>query len=132
MPISRPLNCNTPSAVPYIHSWMSAISACTPVYQKRAPDCIIDGCEPPCGCWEQNYELWKNKCSYHWATSPAPSHIFLKDWFILLWNYHSYFMNCCLLHSMHKVIYMNTHTYMHTHIQTHTYVHIIHPFSKHL
>ena len=39
------------------------------------------------------------------------SNTFLKDWFILLWNYHSYFMNCCLLHSMHKVIYMNTHTY---------------------
>jgi hypothetical protein len=22
--------------------------------QKRAPDPIIDGCEPPCGCWELN------------------------------------------------------------------------------
>ena len=62
----------------------------------------------------------------------SPKQYFLKDWFILLWNYHSYFMNCCLLHSMHKVIYMNTHTYMHTHIQTHKYVHILHPFFKHL
>jgi hypothetical protein len=22
--------------------------------QKRAPDLITDGCEPPCGCWELN------------------------------------------------------------------------------
>ena len=22
--------------------------------QKRAPDLIMDGCEPPCGCWELN------------------------------------------------------------------------------
>ena len=22
--------------------------------QKRAPDPIRDGCEPPCGCWELN------------------------------------------------------------------------------
>ena len=27
---------------------------CVPVGQKRAPDPIIDGCEPPCGCWELN------------------------------------------------------------------------------
>ena len=25
-----------------------------PVGQKRAPDLIIGGCEPPCGCWELN------------------------------------------------------------------------------
>ena len=24
------------------------------VGQKRAPDPITDGCEPPCGCWELN------------------------------------------------------------------------------
>ena len=23
-----------------------------PAGQKRAPDLIIDGCDPPCGCWE--------------------------------------------------------------------------------
>ena len=33
---------------------MSALSACTPACQKRASDPIIDGCEPPCGCWELN------------------------------------------------------------------------------
>ncbi|KAM7321291.1 hypothetical protein ACRRTK_019383 [Alexandromys fortis] len=25
-----------------------------PTGQKRAPDLITDGCEPPCGCWELN------------------------------------------------------------------------------
>ena len=25
-----------------------------PAGQKRAPDIITDGCEPPCGCWELN------------------------------------------------------------------------------
>ena len=25
-----------------------------PAGQKRAPDLITDGCEPPCGCWELN------------------------------------------------------------------------------
>jgi len=25
-----------------------------PADQKRAPDFITDGCEPPCGCWELN------------------------------------------------------------------------------
>ena len=25
-----------------------------PAGQKRVPDLITDGCEPPCGCWELN------------------------------------------------------------------------------
>ena len=25
-----------------------------PAGQKRTPDPITDGCEPPCGCWELN------------------------------------------------------------------------------
>ena len=28
--------------------------ACMPAGQKRAPDLIIGGCEPPCVCWEFN------------------------------------------------------------------------------
>ena len=27
-----------------------------PACQKRASDLIIDGCEPPCRCWELNSE----------------------------------------------------------------------------
>jgi hypothetical protein len=26
--------------------------ACMPAGQKKAPDFLIDGCEPPHGCWE--------------------------------------------------------------------------------
>jgi hypothetical protein len=33
---------------------MGALSAYTPVCQKRAADPITDGCESPCGCWELN------------------------------------------------------------------------------
>lgn len=31
---------------------MSALSACMPARQKRAPDSIIDGCEPLFGFWD--------------------------------------------------------------------------------
>jgi hypothetical protein len=32
----------------------SVLPACVPAGQKRAPDLIIDGCEPPCDYWEFN------------------------------------------------------------------------------
>lgn len=32
----------------------SVLPAYMPAYQKRAPDLIIDGHEPPCGWWELN------------------------------------------------------------------------------
>ena len=32
----------------YIHC------SCLQKHQKRAPDLIMDGCEPPCGCWDLN------------------------------------------------------------------------------
>ena len=35
---------------------MCVYSADIPADQKRAPDLIIDGCEPPCGCWELSSE----------------------------------------------------------------------------
>ena len=36
----------------YLHVYM-------PIGQKRAPDPITDGCEPPCVCWELNSgPLW--------------------------------------------------------------------------
>ena len=27
---------------------------CLHIHQKRASDLIMDGCEPPCGCWDLN------------------------------------------------------------------------------
>jgi hypothetical protein len=30
------------------------LSSYLQTHQKRAPDLITDGCEPPCGCWDLN------------------------------------------------------------------------------
>jgi len=38
----------------FIYYVYSVPPACMPAGQKRAPDLITDGCEPPCGCWELN------------------------------------------------------------------------------
>ena len=38
----------------FIYCVCNILSACMSKGQKRAPDLIIDGCEPPCGCWELN------------------------------------------------------------------------------
>jgi hypothetical protein len=35
---------------------MSTLLLSSDTHQKRAPDPITDGCEPPCGCWELNSE----------------------------------------------------------------------------
>ena len=29
---------------------------CLQTHQKKASDFIMDGCEPPCGCWDLNLE----------------------------------------------------------------------------
>ena len=35
--------------------YMYTLSACMSVCQKKSMSAlIIDGCEPPCGCWELN------------------------------------------------------------------------------
>jgi hypothetical protein len=42
----------------FIHSFIyfaySILPAYMPAGQKRTPDVIKDGYEPPCGCWELN------------------------------------------------------------------------------
>ncbi|KAM7325843.1 hypothetical protein ACRRTK_014321 [Alexandromys fortis] len=38
----------------FIYYVCNILSVCIPSGQKRAPDLITDGCEPPCGCWELN------------------------------------------------------------------------------
>ena len=38
----------------YLFIMYTTFLPCMPAGQKRAPDLIIDGCEPPCGCWELN------------------------------------------------------------------------------
>ena len=36
-----------------LFKYMSMLS-CLQIHQKRLLDPIIDGCEPPCDCWELN------------------------------------------------------------------------------
>ena len=38
----------------FIYYVYNILPPCMPTFQKRAPDLITDGCEPPCGCWELN------------------------------------------------------------------------------
>ena len=46
--------------------------------QKRAPDLIKDGCEPPCGCWELNSGPLKEQSV---LLNSEPSFQFLKNIF---------------------------------------------------
>jgi hypothetical protein len=36
----------------FIYYVYNILPACMPACLKRAPDLIVDGYEPPCGCWE--------------------------------------------------------------------------------
>ena len=38
----------------FIYYVYNILPLCMLAGQKRAPDLFIDGCEPPCGCWEMN------------------------------------------------------------------------------
>ena len=38
----------------FIYYIYSVLLACILAGQKREPDLITDGCEPPCGCWKLN------------------------------------------------------------------------------
>ena len=46
------------------HKKVLCIFSVVPAYMiacyKRAPDLILDGCEPPGGGWELNSDFWKN------------------------------------------------------------------------
>ena len=58
---------------------MSALFACTPSYQKRASEPSIDGCEPPCGCWELNSGPLENQLVFLTAEiSLQPFLLFFK------------------------------------------------------
>ena len=38
----------------FIYYIYNILPPCIPECQKRVPDLITDGCEPPCRCWELN------------------------------------------------------------------------------
>jgi hypothetical protein len=43
-------------------------------------DLVVDGCEPPCGCWDLNSGPLEEQSGVltHWAISPAPLPIFIS------------------------------------------------------
>ena len=53
-----------------------------PVVQKRAPDLITDGCEPPGGCWELNSGPWEEQAQAMLLTAEPslqpPKFVFLS------------------------------------------------------
>jgi hypothetical protein len=53
--------------------------SCLQTLQKRVSDFVMDGCEPPCGCWDLNSGLSEEQSGTltNWAISPALN-IFLK------------------------------------------------------
>jgi hypothetical protein len=54
---------------------MKVHCGCLQILQKRESDLIMDGCEPPCGCWDLNSGLLEEQ-SVLLTTEPSlqPSH----------------------------------------------------------
>ena len=80
-----------------------------PAGQKRAPDLITDGCEPPCGCWELNSGPSEEQAMLL-TTEPSPQptiqFLFSSDFL------SSLSVMCCT----YAVDYTHTqHTYNYTH-----------------
>jgi hypothetical protein len=57
----------------FIYHIHSVLPACMPAYQKRAPDLIIDGCEPLCGYCDLNSEPLECSQSLTHNSSPQNS-----------------------------------------------------------
>ena len=77
----------------YVHS---VLPACVPAGQKRAPDLTIDGCEPPCGCWELNSQLLEEQSvlsTSEPSLQPQKSVYVFKIYFYL-WGQMSHVYKC--------------------------------------
>jgi hypothetical protein len=59
--------------------YTSTLSLSSDTHQKRASDPIIDGSEPPCGCWELNSgPLEKQSVLLTAEPSLQPNHLVFK------------------------------------------------------
>ena len=54
----------------FIYYVYNILPPCMPACQRRAPDLITGGCEPPCGCWELNSEPLEEQPAFL-ATEPS-------------------------------------------------------------
>ena len=63
----------------FIYYIYNILPPCKPECQKRVPDLITDGCEPPCRCWELNSGPLEEQAVLltSEAISPAPVYYFL-------------------------------------------------------
>jgi hypothetical protein len=89
--------------------YVSALSACTPAYQKRASDAITDGCEPPCGFWDLNSGPLEEQpvlLTTVPSLQPTAEVFIVQFWRLIVQN-----------HSTHA------HTRTHAHARTHTHTH---------
>ena len=59
-----------------------------PEGQKRAPDLITDGCEPPCGCWELNSGPLEEQAMLLTAEPSLQPSDLLRLKFHMVVNYH--------------------------------------------
>ena len=66
----------------FIYYVYNILSVCMPLGQKRAPDHITDGCEPPCDCWELNSGPLEEQAMLL-TISPAPKKMYSLLLFLL-------------------------------------------------
>ena len=92
----------------FIYYVYNILSACMPAGQKRAPDLITDGCEPPCGCWELNSGPLEEQAMFLTSEPSLQSLVynFLSSLYILkikplsdvgLVKIFSHFVGCCFV-----------------------------------
>lgn len=71
--------------------YMNVLSTCVSIYHRhawclwktkegiRSPGAgVTEGCEPPCGCWEQNLGLLESKCSQRLSRHTTLQHTVLQ------------------------------------------------------
>jgi hypothetical protein len=78
--------------------------SCLQNHQKRVSDLIMDGCEPPCGCWELNSDPLEEQtvALNRGAISPAQRPVFdhwnphgsRTDFWRLFSDLHMYVVAC--------------------------------------
>lgn len=84
------------------------LAACTPVHQKRVSDSFIDGHATPCGCWESNTGLRKERPVF-FTTEPSRQPVFNESAELVL-CYTSNYNNLdrkTPMHILHVIIMTN-------------------------
>ena len=87
----------------------TAFLPCVPECQKGAPGLLLDGCEPPCGCWELNSGPLEEQ-SVLLSTGPSlqPDKTViisvLGGFVTLVWEVWELPSNICFLYKAHQYL----------------------------